>query len=1071
MLTCLLGRAGAGKTQYIMERVKNDAAQQKKIILMVPEQFSFSAEWILSRALPGSGLFFTQVLSPSRLASRVLANTGGTLTRLDKTGKAMAIKRALMAVRADLTYYRRIPRMDGLSSLMTDMITTLEQCAISPEHLRELAKNAGGEVSLKAMDIALVYEEYLKSIDGRYMDAAAQERLLIERLPQARFIRDYEIYVDGFDVIAPLTLNLIAKLALLCKNVTVTFTCAEAGSRDENLFRPVRDTLARLIKLADDLGVKTVIENMPSGTFSSEAIEHLEHELYAYPFVPYKKETDSIQIIKAATPADECAMVAASIVSLARDRGLKYGDIAVICAESGERPNQLMRRLKKNGVPAVMDKLDTAYDHSAAKQLISAFLAAMSGLMRREDVLGVLKSGYCGIDDDTADLLENYIYENNIFGSRFSDVIEDEDLENAKKTVFDPVLQLSFELRDCETSTDHARAVYNYCVNSLLFKNLIDDDGQQLAQAICDILDQSSALLGNISSADYLRTLKEGLMAATLGSVPNSRDAVSISSVSRFKGNSLKALFVMGLSDGVLPSSTAPENLLTDADRSALKEYLGSSGSEFFAVEAVTIYGALTEPREFLCLSYSGADQSGSALEPSLLIKRIEKIFPNAKVFEPEERTKASFMLTNAESAKSELAFMLKNAFDPAWHSVFSYFENQDAIFADRLRLEMGYKARVNDLAPSQAAQLFSNRISISRLETFAACPYRHFIDYGLKPIERKIPELTPIDSGNFYHDALESFTLRAMAMRDRLNFENGLILMDSVTQPLIERLLATSVGRTLEGRARINALKREMAIASAALVNQLKKSGFTPRNAEVSFGRGGMYPAIELYTKDATLFLEGRIDRLDTANIDGKNFARIVDYKSGHNKLNFKDIYYGTSLQLLTYLDAVTQNGGYEGAGAFYMRVVGDYTKFDINEAPQREDIISSLNKTYRLDGIMLSDDAVIEKMVSGSQDELVNLRLTQNGKPRSDAPVLDRTGMRTLLDFVKEKEKDLAKQVLSGKVDAFPQTTSSTQNACMFCSYKNICHYDISLGSKPNRCDITSDTAKIRILKGGDD
>ena len=118
-----------------------------------------------------------------------------------------------------------------------------------------------------------------------------------------------------------------------------------------------------------------------------------------------------------------------------------------------------------------------------------------------------------------------------------------------------------------------------------------------------------------------------------------------------------------------------------------------------------------------------------------------------------------------------------------------------------------------------------------------------------------------------------------------------------------------------------------------------------------------------------------------------------------------------------------------------------------------------------------MLSDDAVIEKMVAGSQDELVNLRLTQNGKPRSDAPVLDRTGMRTLLDFVKEKEKDLAKQVLSGKVDAFPQTTSSTQNACMFCSYKNICHYDISLGSKPNRCDITSDTAKIRILKGGDD
>ncbi|WJV32416.1 PD-(D/E)XK nuclease family protein (plasmid) [Rossellomorea sp. AcN35-11] len=56
-------------------------------------------------------------------------------------------------------------------------------------------------------------------------------------------------------------------------------------------------------------------------------------------------------------------------------------------------------------------------------------------------------------------------------------------------------------------------------------------------------------------------------------------------------------------------------------------------------------------------------------------------------------------------------------------------------------------------------------------------------------------------------------------------------------------------------------------------------------------------------------LSLVGRIDRVDQARTSDQSWLRIIDYKSSDTALNLSKVYYGLSLQTLTYLDVVVSN------------------------------------------------------------------------------------------------------------------------------------------------------------------
>ena len=54
---------------------------------------------------------------------------------------------------------------------------------------------------------------------------------------------------------------------------------------------------------------------------------------------------------------------------------------------------------------------------------------------------------------------------------------------------------------------------------------------------------------------------------------------------------------------------------------------------------------------------------------------------------------------------------------------------------------------------------------------------------------------------------------------------------------------------------------------------------------------------------------LRGRIDRIDATEIDGKNYVRIVDYKSSSKQSGFDRSVLWIVFQMMTYLDVALEN------------------------------------------------------------------------------------------------------------------------------------------------------------------
>ena len=92
-LRIIYGKSGTGKSTYICneiaEKIKNG---NRKIYIITPEQFSFTAEKKLLDALDTSSVIQADVLTFNRMAYRVIKETGNkNLSNLSLTGKSMLI--------------------------------------------------------------------------------------------------------------------------------------------------------------------------------------------------------------------------------------------------------------------------------------------------------------------------------------------------------------------------------------------------------------------------------------------------------------------------------------------------------------------------------------------------------------------------------------------------------------------------------------------------------------------------------------------------------------------------------------------------------------------------------------------------------------------------------------------------------------------------------------------------------------------------------------------------------------------------------------------------------------------
>ncbi len=292
--------------------------------------------------------------------------------------------------------------------------------------------------------------------------------------------------------------------------------------------------------------------------------------------------------------------------------------------------------------------------------------------------------GFTKISDEDIFKLENYCIKWGIKQYKFkNDFIyeletkkeEVEYLNKLRKQIIEPIENLKQKIRKQKTAKGIGLELYEFIKTQEIdiqienkiekLKNERPDLAQEYKESyeiLINILDEINTIFGEtkISVEIYKNLLKQGIESSGLGKIPGTQDQVIMGDVDRSRTHKVKAIFIIGLNDGIYPSINKNEGFLGDDDRNYLKEKgieLAKGTLENLYDDKFNIYKAFTTAENMIFLSYSSADTDGSALRPSIYISKIKKMFP--KLIEESDIISKKYDITNQKATYENLIEIL----------------------------------------------------------------------------------------------------------------------------------------------------------------------------------------------------------------------------------------------------------------------------------------------------------------------------------------------------------------------------------------------------------------------------
>lgn len=1072
------GRAGQ-VFPWLMEEVGRLRAEGCRTLLLVPEQYTLQAERELIRALALPGLMDVEVLSPSRLRRHIREKGGrSSLAPLDDRGRSMALMRSLSLCGEELGYYRRVSTLPGLPDKLSTLLADLQRAGVTPDELADHAASLPpGATAAKERDLALIWQTYNALLAGRFADDAAQQDDMLRRLIPSGVVQDAAVLVYGFDVLPHPFCELLSLCATVARQVTVTLTMDAREAADGRIFLTQRHSAAELIRCLEARQVPHELRYLPHRelTHRQPALRHLEQHLFTRREAPYAGDASAISLHAAANPFAE-ASHAAQLLHRWHEAGIPWGRMAVALADPS-LDSVVGVTLQAAGVPHYLARKDNALRHGLCRFLIGA-LRCVSGGYARQDVLDVARSGFSPLSDAEALPLENYALENGITRRKwlqpFTRGPQAESMEPLRRRLIDPLERLHDALVAARTASASATAVVQLLEDVGAYDRLLAREEQllrrdlqaeaatnrQVWQLVMDLLDQLHTLLGESRAPlrELARYVESGLTGARISALPPMPDTVMIGEAGHLMTGEVDALIVLGLQDGVLASSM--DSLISESERAqlcdAMHRAIGMTRQEQSALRQADFYRTLALPSQLLALSCSTGSQDGAALRPASLLHDVQQLFPALTMTGGVTADGSDEAPLSPLTALDGLALRLRaladgkaTDLDERWQNALRWLWQSERWHGRLQQVITSLTARpaLPRLTPEQTRRLFQqDTVSISRLEKFAACPYRHFVDYGLKPVKRRDFVFEADERGSFFHDALHGYATLAAALPHWPHIDEDEVerLMDQVLSPMEAAweggpLREDAMGRQL-GQSYLRTVRR----AAWLFTRHLQNSNFTVQGAEVAFGvEGGLPPVVLRLPDGRQVALQGIIDRIDRYDGDDGLYLRVVDYKSSQQSLDPVRMWYGLQLQLLLYLRAATQACDANPAGAFYFTVKDPMVNAEEDVREAAEKLIAG---ALHLRGVVLSDAKIIAAMDADEPEFSLGRILLKDGSVSKSANALPLADMHALIRHAESTAAALAQRIRQGEVAASPAQVEGW-SACEHCEYAAICGLDPAL------------------------
>lgn len=687
-LRFVFGRAGTGKSTLCLEEIRSELRLKPwgtTLILLVPEQATYQMEVTLANTPDLGGSLRAQVLSFRRLGWRVFSETGGgQKVLIGAIGKRMLLRRILLKHRLQLKAFSRSATRPGMADLIAQAIGEFKTYRIAPEDLRNV-DNTNGLLFDKLQDLALIYEEFQAALGQGIRDPDDELTILAEKIPDAPFIQEAQVWVDGFTGFTPQELEVLKIIMSKAKEVVITSPLdpvlleEETFKVGEELFTGAWHTYQDLQRLTVEAGTlihpPTILKS--SQRFQHPWLWHLEKYFSTYPTVPYEEDENflsaGIQILSAVNRRAEVEGVARELRRFARDEGVCWNEMAIMTRDLTGYHELIDQVFTAYEIPHFIDHKRSVLHHPFI-ELLQAIPDVAGSHWAYEPLFRVLKTDFFPLQRDAIDRLENYVLENGIHGEGWNRNVAwryhrqwslgkneaqldaelriQAELNSSRQTIYDLIAPFIQKVRpsskaDGLTVREVTETLYAFLekleVSATLKKwsQMAQEKGElseaklheQIWEAVIQVLDEMVAGLGDecLELEDYALILSSGIEAIELGLIPPGLDQVLVGSLDRSRNPEVRVLFLLGANEGVLPARPDSEGVLDAEERDLLEKAgvaLAPKGKAQTFEEQYFIYTALTRATEKLVVCYPLTDEEGKGLTVSTVVTRLKQLFP-----------------------------------------------------------------------------------------------------------------------------------------------------------------------------------------------------------------------------------------------------------------------------------------------------------------------------------------------------------------------------------------------------------------------------------------------------------
>ncbi|MGN1213022.1 MAG: PD-(D/E)XK nuclease family protein [Christensenellales bacterium] len=1015
----------------------------QNIILVVPDKFSMNAEQLVFEYLNTSSLFNVWTTTLSRLEKKVLLGYENGLNVLTKQSGTLLVGKIVLQNADKLLTYKKVCNQFAFAENMFNTINLLKSSGITPDEL--LLNIDNSNFGNKIKDIYTIYNEYEKALGKDNLDTVTRYELFDKVSKNNEYIKKSDVFFAMFDSFTNAQISLLTNLSQTAKSLTVG-CCYNVLQGNKNIYDNV--VFQRLNNAFENCGIKTKI------SFKNAKLNPLQNFLLNNLYNFDNKltfETNKVKVIECESIEQELRYVASKIKYLALEKNYKFDDINVAINGIEDYSLLVQQIFAEYDIPYFLDITKTLNDHYFIKTIALIF-DFITDKNLTVDAVSISQSPLFDIDAQNQATFENFCYKYNVIGDEFYRPFNFENsnecavAEETRKQIFDNILKLKNNL---ENSKNFAEIIDNLIcyLQDIQAKETIENYSQQQDNVECaidnqvydkflNLLSEAESVFANdkVDVRFAIETLKSGFNSVKLSSIPINCNSVFVGDCSKSTFITKKALFIVGATQSRMPIASVDAGTITDDEIQNFKSKnkITPSIKEINKREKFKLFNLLLNFTDMLELTYSllikGQVQFASDFANKLcdILTFDGKKLPIDSynqipllIFDDEQDSLLPEYYVGTVQNATRIAKSQKQE-----NQTIKYMlcQNMQQTLKEQEKLYLKDEKRF--VLKNAKEVLFPNGLTkVSQIESYFNCPFKQFVDYGIRPQIHQKFELKAVDVGNILHKIAQLFIDDCI----KNDFKN--IDAKNLATKYFDKVINSNDYKNLkEKKYELNSLKQEAVRFCCAIKYQIDSSDYRPKKSEFKF---------ENYNLPSGLTLKGFVDRLDIC--DANNTFKIVDYKTGNEEFSYQNAYYGLKIQLVTYLKVLQDILAKRPAGAMYMPVKNKFSDKETTEY-----------NAYKLSGVLLNDQDVIfrtdKHLVEQNSSDIINVAFTKERDINKNSLklLLSNQEMQELIDYCYNILNGAVDEMLNGYILPKPYK-EGMKNSCEYCDYKSLCQYDI--------------------------